>query len=84
MIAQPTPRGTDTMTSNLAENMTVGGPSLRAAILRDTGADPIAEPAFAWSNDLPCDECGIHDSTAVVSFDGDAFERLRHVCYEAR
>lgn len=68
----------------LAGNMTAGGPSLRASILRDTGEDALTEPAFDWSNDLACDECGIHDSTAVVSFDGETWERLCHICYEDR
>lgn len=71
-----------TKATMLAENMTAGGPDLLAAIMRDTGEDALAEPAFAWSNDLPCNVCEVHDSTAVVSFDGETYERLCHLCYE--
>lgn len=63
---------------------TASGATLRDWIKRDTGADPVSEPAFAWSNTLPCDGCGVPDSTALVSFDGKTFERLCLHCYEVR
>lgn len=66
------------------DNITASGHSLREVIELDTGEDAATEPAFAWSNDLPCDGCGVHDSTAVVSFDGDTYERLCYHCYIQR
>lgn len=65
---------------DLAENMTASGPSLREWVQEQTGYDPISEPAFAWSNIEPCSDCGVHDSTAVLSFDGEVFERLCFHC----
>lgn len=69
-----------TQPSLLIENMTASGPSLREWVEERTGYDPITEPAFAWSNSEPCSGCGVHDSTAVLSFDGETFERLCFHC----
>lgn len=62
-------------------HLTASGPDLREYIQEDTGYDPVAEPAFAWSNELPCDDCGIHDSTAKVNLNGEALTRLCAECY---
>ena len=69
-----------TTTQALTDNLTASGPSLREAILEWTGCDPLTEASFAWSNTDECDGCGVHDSTAVLSFDGDTFERMCFHC----
>lgn len=57
------------------------GPTLRAMIEHMTGCDPRTDPAFAWSDgEQPCQRCGHHDPTAVVSLDGESFERLCAEC----
>lgn len=68
------------------QNITASGHSLREWVEDATGYDAVTEPAFKWSNDLPCSECGVHDSTAVlsVSWEGDLFERLCFHCVVAR
>lgn len=68
----------------MSVEMTASGPSLKEFVEELTGCDPTQEPVFAWSNVLPCDDCGIHDSTAVLSFDGDTFERLCFHCAATR
>ena len=45
-----------------------------------TGCDARTEPAFALSDNLPCDECGAVTLTAVV-IDDDS-EREHRVCVE--
>jgi hypothetical protein len=62
-------------------NITASGHSLRECIAEDTGFDPVGEPAFAWSNQERCAGCDVADSTAIVSFDGEVFERLCFHCY---
>lgn len=55
---------------------------LRRMIDMDCGEDAQTEPAFAWSTVLPCERCGRErEATAVVSFDGELFERLCSLCY---
>lgn len=75
-----------TTAADLIDNMTASGPSLRELIVERTGYDPITEPAFAWSNTEACSDCGVHDSTAVLSFDdnGEVFERLCYHCAVGR
>lgn len=51
----------------LAANMTASGPSLREWVTTRFGRDPLRDPRFQWSNDLPCDDCRIADSTAVIT-----------------
>lgn len=60
--------------------------TLREFIQTRTGYDPTTEPAFAWSATDACSDCGVHDVTAVLSFDDDGaiFERLCHQCAVAR
>ena len=65
-------------------NMSVSGPSLRARIYTATGIDPYRDRDFAWSDELPCDDCTVVDSTAVVSIDGEKFERLCDDCLGRR
>jgi hypothetical protein len=72
------------MPNELIENMTASGPSLREWVQVRTGCDPITEPEFAWSNIDACSDCGVHDSTAVLSFDGKTFERLCFHCADER
>jgi hypothetical protein len=72
-----------TITEAIEATITAG-PRLRAAILAQTGEDPVTEPAFAWSDgELPCDGCGHHDPTALVSFDGDTEQRVCADCWDA-
>lgn len=70
------------MTETLIENMTASGLSLREWVRERTGYDPITEPAFAWSNIEACSDCGVHDSTCILSLDWDGvvFERLCFHC----
>ena len=60
--------------------LTAGGGELQELIVAMTGCDPLAEPAFQWSESLPCDECAVVDATAEVSLDGETFQRLCHEC----
>lgn len=63
--------------------VTAGAADLREVIIEMTGCDPVTEPAFEFSEQLPCDRCGSHDATAIVSVDwsGDVtMERLCHLC----
>lgn len=72
-------------TAELTGNITASGHSLREVIEEDTGYDPITEPAYAWSNELPCDDCEVHDSTArvILADDGETATRLCYHCYAA-
>lgn len=65
-------------------SMTASGPSLREAIYMATGCDAYEESDFVWSDYLRCDECGVSDSTALLSFDGDTFVRVCFHCYVER
>ena len=68
--------------STLIENMTAGGRSPRELLEEITGEDPVTHPAFAWSNDLACEDCGIHDSTAVIIVPDDVGESTTvRVCF---
>lgn len=69
-----------------AANITASGHSLREWIEDVVGSDPIADPTFGWSNSLACDECDVHDSTALLIFsdDGATTERLCFHCAVAR
>lgn len=60
--------------------MTASGPSLREFVLDLTGCDPAVESEFAWSDTERCDDCGVSDSTCVLSIDGESFERLCYHC----
>ena len=63
-----------------AMTMTASGPSLREFVLDLTGCDPAVESEFAWSDTERCDDCGVSDSTCVLSIDGESFERLCYHC----
>lgn len=70
-------------------NMTASGPSLRAAVQSLTGVDPLFYlffPVFRWSNSMPCDDCGVCDSTVVLNIADDAAkdERLCYHCVADR
>lgn len=65
-------------------SMTISGPSLRVLMWRRTGCDAYRDRDFAWSDELRCDDCTVADSTAVVSIDGEAFERLCFHCLAER
>jgi len=65
-------------------NMSASGPSLRQLIYTRTGCDAYRDRDFAWSDELRCDDCTVADSTAVVSIDGEAFERLCFHCLAER
>ena len=61
-------------------DITASGHSLRELLQEATGYDPFTEPVFAWSNRLPCSECEIHDSTAVVALEDGSSPRLCFHC----
>lgn len=64
----------------LIANMTASGHRLRDLLIEWTGCDPVTDPVFAWRNAARCESCRVTDSTAVMSFDGETFERLCFHC----